>query len=143
MSFVRSHLRLGVGAWLICHVLTFTTFVVCDCCAVTEPGTAATAVAAPCHEPVPPPEPHCAHMTEDGAACPMHRSGAMPTAADRTVSALCGAPAAMLQAVLLQPAVPSAAIGVDTPHAERLRATTFRLNTRSLSIPPDAPPPRL
>lgn len=141
MTLVRSHLRLGVATWLVCHLLTFTTLVACDCCPMTD-GSAAAAAEAPCHDAAPPSEPHCEHLTQDGAACPMHRTGHAPSAADGAMSAACGAPGAMLQAVLLQPAVPSAVVVVDAPLDQPVAQATLRPSAVSLAIPPDAPPPR-
>lgn len=140
MTLVRSHLRLSVGAWLICHLLTFTTLVACDCCSMTDDSVAAAAEA-PCHEAEPPPEPHCDHMTQDGAACPMHRAAA-PTAPACAMSATCGTAGAMLQAVLLQPALLSSVVEIDAPLDLALPSASHRPNAVSLAIPPDAPPPR-
>lgn len=140
MALVRSHLRLGVAAWLVCHLLTFSTLLACDCCPTTD-GRAAAAEP-PCHDTAPPPEPHCEHMTEDGAACPMHRTGAGPSAPGCAMSAACGAAGAMLQAVLLQPAVISTAVEIDAPLDSPVPSATDRPSAVSLAVPPDAPPPR-
>lgn len=142
MTLVRSHLRLGVAAWLVCHLLTFTTLVVCDCCPMPDASVAAAADTAPCHEQAPPPEPHCEHMTEDGAACPMHRGAAAPAAPDCAMSGACGAAGAMLQAVLLQPAVISTVVEIDAPLDLPVPTATERPSAVSLAVPPDAPPPR-
>lgn len=143
MPLVRSHLRLGVAAWLVCHLLTFATLVVCDCCPMTDAGAPAVAEAAPCHETAPPPpEPHCEHLSNEGAACPMHRSASAPPAADCAMSGACGAAGAMLQTVLLQPAVLSAAVTIGAPVDAPAPSVNDRPSAVSLAVPPDAPPPR-
>jgi hypothetical protein len=162
MSFVRRHLGRGVTAWLLCHALTFTALVPRDCCAAhahATDGPAAThdhaamagpageADAAPCHEaaaPVaatPAPGDHCDMPASDGAACPMHRSGAMP--ADCAMTGVCHAPEAALAAVLWQAMPAPAAPAVATPGAVTVASRAAHVSLTSLAVPPDAPPPRL
>lgn len=73
----------------------------------------------------------------DGAACPMH---SLP--APCAMTGACDAPAAVLQAVLLGPAVltpPHAFVPLTSPAPrDRLR----QVQPASLAIPPDAPPPK-
>lgn len=162
MILVRRHLRRGVVAWLVCHVLTFTALVPRDCCAahahgrVTTPsastpgGAAASATAEPpCHEaaaavaPAPAAEgDHCDMPHADGAACPMHRGGAAGAAGCR-LSGVCHAPDAALAAVLWQAAVAPAAPIVPAPAVATVDRVVVAPSSRALVLPPDSPPPRL
>ncbi len=116
MRIVRRHLRRGVAAWLLCYALAFSALAPRDCCAAHGHRDAA---APACHELVP-------------AADPCQLTGT------------CDAPATALSAVLLQGAtlaapVPAAPI-VATP-GRGYSAT--RASSPALSLPPDAPPPRI
>lgn len=155
MTFVRRHLRRGVAAWLLCHALMFTALVPRDCCAAHAHGKASAAgttdehaghaapAAEPCHEVAATPAPgaHCEMSAADGAACPMHQTGALPV--DCAMTGVCHAPDAALSAVLLQAAVavPSFTFTPQVVPGTRPRATD--VSTTSLAVSPDAPPPRL
>jgi hypothetical protein len=76
----------------------------------------------------------------DGAACPMHAG--RPEPADCAMTGVCGAPAAMLQAVLMQPAVPAAPATFAPLLLPEAVSHTVAPAPRSLASPPDAPPPR-
>lgn len=159
MSFVRRHLRRGVTVWLLCHALTLSALVPRDCCAMHAHATAATAAAhdhggvpaeaeaAPCHEeaaPVaatPAPGGHCDMPSSDGAACPMHQSGAMPTGCAMT--GVCHAPEAVLAAVLWHAVPAPVAPTVAVPAVVTVVSRAADVSPTSLAVPPDAPPPRL
>lgn len=128
MIFVRRHLRCGVVAWLLCHALTFTALMPRDCCAAHG------------HAGAPAAGDHCDMTAHDGAACPMHRAGV--PAAPCAMTGGCHAPEAALAAVLLQSAVlvPSAAPAPIFSAAVGPRPPD--VSARSLTTPPDAPPPR-
>lgn len=161
MSLVRRHLRRGVVAWLVCHVLTFTALVPRDCCAahahaaVAPSGAshhaaaAAPADAPPCHEmgaeaPAPAPEPamgdHCDMPASDGAACPMHRAGA--PAAGCAMTGVCHAPDAALAAVLWPAAVTPVTPALPLPAVATVPPLAVATSSIALAVPPDAPPPR-
>lgn len=133
----------------------FTALVPRDCCAAHAHGKATVAgadaghagheapAAEPCHDAptTPAPGAHCEMAAADGAACPMHRTGAMPV--DCAMTGVCHAPDAALSAVLLQSAVAVPSF-TFTPHVvpgALPRATD--VTTTSLAVSPDAPPPRL
>ena len=156
MSFVRRHLRRGVKAWLLCHALAFTALVPRDCCAMhahaadgttAAHGHGAAPAAEPCHETstpaesTPAPGDHCDMPASDGAACPMHRSGAMP--ADCAMTGVCNAPEAALAAVLWHAAMAPPAPDVAVPALVTLLSRVADVSPTSLAVPPDAPPPRL
>ena len=118
MWTVRRHLRRGVTAWLLCHALAFSALVPRDCCAAH------------------------AHAHRDAGAPACHELA--PAAALCQLTGTCDAPATALSAVLLQgvtlaalvPAAPLVATSREAapPPARRLL---------HLSLPPDAPPPRI
>lgn len=140
MAFVRRRLRRGVAVWLCCHVLALSSLAARDCCAAHALAPA-EAEGAPCHDEAPPPPDHSEHMMAEGAACPMHHAGT-ESAADCAMTGVCGVPDAMLQAVLLQPAVPIAPFEF-TPALQPSSSTGAPPEApRSLATPPDAPPPR-
>jgi hypothetical protein len=152
MRQVRRHLRRGVAGWLLAHALTFTALLPRDCCdahahaAHGDHAAPAAETAAPaCHEAeadaAPGPDAHCEMAPAEGAACPMH--GQVPIAPDCAMTGVCGAPAAMLQAVLMQPAVPVAQATFAPILLEELVVHVAPAAPRSLAQPPDAPPPRL
>jgi hypothetical protein len=150
MRLVRRHLRRGVAAWLLGYALTFTALVPRDCCAAhahaahgDHEAAAAESAAPPCHDAVlaTTPGAHCKMAATDGAACPMH--GRVPQAADCTMTGVCGAPAAMLQAILMQPAVPAAPATFAPLVLAEAVSHAATPSPRSLATPPDAPPPRL
>ncbi len=161
MSFVRRHLRRGVTAWLLCHALTLSALVPRDCCAMHAHATDGTAThdhsamsataapeeAVPCHdtaEPVaaaPAPGDHCDMPSSDGAACPMHQSGALPTGC--AMSGVCHAPEAALAAVLWQAVPAPIAPAIAVPHVVTVVSRAADVSPTSLAVPPDAPPPRL
>lgn len=162
MTLVRRHLRRGVVAWLACHVLTFTALVPRDCCAAHghaevpaaraahhEAAMPATEPAPPCHEmaaeappaaPAPAPGDHCDMPSSEGAACPMHRAGAVP--ADCSMTGVCHAPEAALAAVLWQAAVTPAAPALPVPAVAAVSGHAIGALSIALAVPPDAPPPR-
>jgi hypothetical protein len=150
MRLVRRHLRGGVTAWLLGHALTFTALVPRDCCAAhahaahgDHQAAAVESDAPPCHDSAPATAPgaHCEMAAADGAACPMHAR--VPQAPDCTMTGVCGAPAAMLQAVLMQPAVPAAPTTLAPLLLAEAVSHPAAPAPRSLASPPDAPPPRL
>jgi hypothetical protein len=153
MRQVRRHLRRGVAGWLLAHALTFTALLPRDCCAAhahaahgDHAAQAAEAAAPACHETgadaaTPAPGAHCEMAPADGAACPMHDRA--PLAPDCAMTGICGAPVAMLQAVLMQPAVPVAQTTFAPLLVEELVVHGAPAAPRSLAQPPDAPPPRL
>lgn len=169
MAVVRRHLRRGVVAWLVAHLLSFTALVPRDCCAVHAHGrtpapaansigaddhaghgpsaTAAPAAAeAPCHEAAPaPPAPtadtaHCDMAAADGAACPMHQS--RPAGVPCAMTGVCHQPEAALAAVLWQAAVPPASAAVAAPVASSIAVLFVVESPHALALPPDLPPPR-
>ncbi|MEZ5289542.1 MAG: hypothetical protein R2745_00525 [Vicinamibacterales bacterium] len=139
MTFVRRRLRRGVALWLCCHVLALSALAARDCCAAHT--MAAGSEGAPCHDEAPPPDDSCEHMMGEGAACPMHHA-ATEAPVDCAMTGVCGVPDAMLQAVLLQPAVPIAPFAFTPALQPSGRVATAPDAPRSLAVPPDAPPPR-
>ena len=144
MRTVRRHLRRGVTAWLVCHVLAFSALVPRDCCAAhahaRHPGAAE---AAPCHEEAAPaPGAHCEMGAEDGAACPMH-AGSGATEAECVMTGVCNAPGAALAAVLMQAAVPALPFTLTPALATTPTPRALPVTLVSLLLSPASPPPRL
>jgi hypothetical protein len=67
----------------------------------------------------------------------------VPQTADCAMTGVCGAPAAMLRAVLMQPAVPAAPTTFAPLLLTEFVSYAASPSPRSLASPPDAPPPRL
>ncbi len=135
MVEARRHLRGGVCVWLVCHALTFSAVVPRDCCAAHSHDAAPAAPA--CHE-LAAAEPPAA----DGATCPMHRP-ARPGAANDRLAGTCDAPAAALAAVLLHGTAPHGPLELPLVQCTAVMAAWPPSGPRrSLSLPPDAPPPR-
>lgn len=141
MRSVRRHLPRVVVSWLFCYAIAFTAVVPRDCCAAharaahhspdaaTHDSTHASH-AVPSHA-------HCQMAEHDAAACPMHQP-----AAPCLMTGACDTPTAILQAVLLGPAVLSAPETFVPLTAPSPWLPSRHAQPVSLAIPPDAPPPK-
>ena len=133
MTKVRRRVRAVALAWLLCQAASLSAFVPQACCVSHAAEAEAKQKAEACHEDAAPAEP------EEGAACPMHKSGSHDCCA---ITNACDGPGSQLLSLF------SYVSTIDEPIA----ASTVLQSAVAIAQPappllhrlalPDAPPPK-
>lgn len=139
MRSARRHLPRVVVSWLFCYAIAFTALVPRECCAAharaAHDGSDAAARGSTHASHGVPSNAHCKMPEHD--SCPMHHP-AVPCA----MTGACDTPMAILEAVLLGPAVLTAEQTFVPLTSPSPWLPARPVQPVSLAIPPDAPPPK-